>query len=190
MKKMFVLLMFALLAMICSCQRHHSATEAQLAQRKTELDAREKALDEREKELALRETVLNERQRALAQKEKAIATAPTSSPGQLQRQGASDPAQIQAERERRVQEQLARFQGLIPDPEQAKAQMERNRQQLSERQRGLADPQRMRSGLGAPPTTAASSPPSLAVYPQPEAASPTPSPAVEAASPTPSPTPQ
>ena len=35
-------------AMICSCQKQDSAAE-QLAQRKAELDAREKALDEREK---------------------------------------------------------------------------------------------------------------------------------------------
>jgi hypothetical protein len=34
------------LAMVCCCQKQDAAAEQQLAQRKAELDAREKALDE------------------------------------------------------------------------------------------------------------------------------------------------
>jgi hypothetical protein len=41
MKKIFLLSMLISLAMICSCQKKDSTTEQQLAQRKTELDARE-----------------------------------------------------------------------------------------------------------------------------------------------------
>ena len=44
---MFVLSMLISFAMICSCQKQDSAAEQQLAQRKTELDARETALIER-----------------------------------------------------------------------------------------------------------------------------------------------
>jgi hypothetical protein len=43
-------------ALVCSCQKARVSTvEQQFAQRKADLDAREKALDEREKALALRE---------------------------------------------------------------------------------------------------------------------------------------
>ncbi len=91
-------------AMICACQKQNSAAEQQLAQRKTELDTREAALDEREKALV-------ERERALAQREKPIANIRTIPPG-VQGQ-TPDAAQIQAERERKIQQLPPEFRALI-----------------------------------------------------------------------------
>jgi len=122
-------------AMICSCQKQDSAVEQQLAQRKTELDAREKALDDREK--------------ALVEREKAVANSRISP----SRQQARNPAEVEADREKRLQqlppelralipnpaqvnsprlakEREAALQGETPDPEQAKAERERRIQQL------------------------------------------------------------
>ncbi len=122
-------------AMICSCQKQDSAVEQQLAQRKAELDAREKALDEREK--------------ALVEKEKAVANSRIIQ----SRQQARNPAEVEAEREKRLQqlppelralipnpvqmnsarlakEREAALQGQTSDPEQAKAERERRIQQL------------------------------------------------------------
>jgi len=122
-------------AMICACQKQDSAAEAQLAQRKAELDTREKALDEREK--------------ALVEREKAVANR-----GIIRsRQQARNPAEVEAEREKRLQqlppelralipnrdqmnsaklarEREAALQGQTPDPEQAKAERDRRIQQL------------------------------------------------------------
>ena len=187
MKKIFVLLILISFVMICSCQKQDSATEAQLAQRKTELDAREKALDEREKELALRETVLNERERA--KKDKAIATAPTASPNVQSRGQVPDAAQSKADREKRLQQLPLELRALVPDAAQIQAARDRVMQrQLDQRQLRLEELQRMRAQMqsqaGAsdagrtqmntanPATTAAPA----AVYPGADAISPTPSP--------------
>jgi chromosome segregation ATPase len=128
MKRFFVLSTFICFAMICGCQKQESATEAQLAQRKAELDAREKALDEREK------AVVDGRMMP-------------------SRQGARNPAEVQAEREKRLQQLPPEMRALIPDrehmnaarlrkaretavqgqtadPEQAKAERDRRIQQL------------------------------------------------------------
>ena len=122
-------------AMICGCQKEDSAAEAQLAQRKAELDAREKALDEREK--------------ALVEREKAVANSRIIP----SRQQARNPAEVEADREKRLQqlppelralipnpaqvksarlakEREAALQGQTPDPEQAKAEREKRIQQL------------------------------------------------------------
>jgi hypothetical protein len=135
MKSMFVLSTFICFAMICACQRQDSAAEAQLAQRKAELDAREKALDEKEK-------ALGERERAVA-----------NSRSIQSRQQARNPAEVEAEREKRLQqlppelralipnpaqvnsarlakEREAALQGQTSDPEQAKAERDRRIQQL------------------------------------------------------------
>ena len=135
MKRMFVLSMLTSFAMICACQKQDSAAEAQLAQRKAELDAREKAVDEREK--------------ALVEREKAVAN------GRMiqSRQRARNPAEVEAEREKRLQQLPPELRALIPnrtqmdsarlakereaaaqgqtsDPAQAKAERERRIQQL------------------------------------------------------------
>ena len=91
--------------MICSCQKQDSAAEQQLAQRKTELDARKKALAAREK--------------ALAEREKATANARTIPPG-VQGQ-THDPSQVNAERDRRIQQVPPEFRALIPDRSQVTA---------------------------------------------------------------------
>src|SRR6266478_7896195 len=99
MKRLFVLSMLISFAMVSSCQKQSSTSEQQLAQRKAELDAREKALDEREK--------------ALAEREKAITSA-RMIPSDLQsRRQVRDPAQVKAERERKLQELPPDLKGLI-----------------------------------------------------------------------------
>ena len=192
MKKMLVLSTLLSLAMICSCQKQDSATEAQLAQRKTELDAREKALVQREK--------------AVAEREKAIANVRTILPSVQSRgqvpdaaqlkalQGqVRDPAELQAQREKALQQLPPEVRALIPDPSQPKAERERITQQhLDQRQRALEQFQRIQAQMqnrGAmspagrmqmdaanqaaiPATTAAPG----GVYPGAEATSPSPSP--------------
>src|SRR6266576_697996 len=97
MKRIFVLSTFICFAMICACQKQDSAAEAQLAQRKAELDAREKALDEREK--------------AVGEWEKAVAKSRIIQ----SRQRARNPADVEADREKRLQQLLPELRALIPD---------------------------------------------------------------------------
>jgi hypothetical protein len=134
MKKMFLLSTFICFAMICACQKQDSGAEAQLAERKAELDTREKALDEKEK--------------ALLEREKAVANRRI-----IPSRQARDPAEVEADREKRLQqlppelralvpnraqvdsarlakEREAASQSQTPDPEQAKAERERTIQQL------------------------------------------------------------
>ena len=167
MKKVLILSVLISFAMICSCQKQDSVVEQQLAQRKAEADAREKVLDERM-------NALDERVKALAEKEKAIAnTWRTTTDVQAQ---TFDPAQVQAERDRAIQQFSAEIRSQIPDDSKMKAERE------MERQRGLEKLQRQRQRklelAGG------------AVFPAPEATSPTPSPAVESILPTSSPTPE
>jgi uncharacterized protein involved in exopolysaccharide biosynthesis len=163
MKKCFVLSVLIPFAMICSCQKQDLAAEQQLAQRKAELDAREKALDEREK--------------ALAEREKATASA-RMIPSDLQsRRQVRDPAQVKAERERRLQQLPPDLQGLIADPSRGREQDPRMQERLAQPERRMEELQRARMAHAAKPFGT-------------EATSPTPSPAIEAASPSPSPTPE
>jgi hypothetical protein len=210
MKKLLTLTMLVSFAMICSCQKHDSAAERQLAQRKAELDAREKELDEREKALA-------ERERATVQ----------SVPDARQRGQVRDPAQLKADIDRRLQQLPPDAKSLIGVPSGAKAARDekdaRVQERVAEKERMLEEKQRMRmSGreeskqaksraaeLSSQPATVppeamkpvyaqpeATSPPQLAplsVYPQPEATLPPSSaafPEAGAPSPSPSPTPQ
>ena len=103
MKRIVVLSTFICFAMICACQKQESVTEAQLAQRKTELDTREKALDEREK--------------ALNEREKAVANGRVMQPGQQAR----NPADVEAEKEKRLQQLPPELRALIPNREQMNA---------------------------------------------------------------------
>ena len=173
MKKIFILPTVVAFAMICSCQKHDSATEQQLAQRKVELDARETALAEKEKELNLKETALNERQNALAKKEKAGASARIVPPD-VQSQGAvRDAAEAKAERDRRIQQLPPEIRALIPDPSRMKSAREEKdritRERLAKKQ---AVPEQLQSQN------------------QQKGTSPTSSPAIETTSPAESPTPQ
>jgi hypothetical protein len=135
MKRIFVLSTFICFATICACQKQDSAAEIQLAQRKAELDTREKAL--------------NEREGAFAQREAVVANSRIIQPRQQPR----NPAEMEAEREKRLQQLPPELRVLIPspaqvnstkltkereatlqnqrsDPEQAKAEQERRIQQL------------------------------------------------------------
>jgi hypothetical protein len=180
MKKMCIVPTLLAFAMICACQKQNSAAEQQLAQRKTELDAREEVLAERE-------SALVEREKALAQREKAGANIRTIPPG-VQGQ-TPDAAQIQAERDRRIQELPPEFRALITDRSQMNAaRVEKDRiiqERRAQTQRGPEDLQRQwQRNLDKAKMSG------KAVFPAAEATSPTPSPAVEATSPSPSPTPQ
>ena len=145
MKKILAPSLLIAFALLCSCQKQDSTAEQQLAQRKTELDAREKALDEREK-------TLTERERFVAR--------PRATPV---------PRIAPAEPQRTIPPEL---QGVIPDPEQVRAE---RAQHLQER---LAERRRMMEEIRK--TRAARVP----------ARSQTTAPATEAASPSQSPTPE
>jgi hypothetical protein len=176
MKKIFIPSMLIALAMICSCQKQDLAAEQQLAQRKTELDAREIALDEREK-------ALHERERSLAEREKATANARTIAPG-VQGQ-TPDRSQMNAERDRRIQQLPPEFRALIPDRSQVTAGDPAKQERPAPRQLGPEDLQRQwQRNLDKAKMSG------KAVSPAAEAGSQTPSPAVEATSPTPSSTPE
>jgi hypothetical protein len=113
MKKLFALSMLIPLAMVCSCQKQDAEAEQQLAQRKVELDTREKALDEREKALAEREKIAARTPRIPTDLHLRGAAKDSSGnpiPGPSIPTGlipTQDPAQLKAERERRIQERLA-----------------------------------------------------------------------------------
>src|SRR5206468_8253920 len=116
MKRMFVLQTLVASAMICSCQKQDSGVEAQLAQRKTELDAREEALIQREK--------------AVDEREKAVANIRVL---QSQRQ-APDAAQAEVERQKRIQQLPPELKALVPDRSQieaARAQKNTEKQEQS-----------------------------------------------------------
>jgi hypothetical protein len=184
MKKIFVTSMLVPFAMICSCQKQHSTADQQLAQRKTELDARENTLDERLNALDDKVNALNKKVNALAEKEKATANAGTAA-SDVQGQP-PNPAQAQAERERAKQQFSAQMRSMIPNDSKMKADYDKRKQPAQENlqsQRQLK--LRMSSGAVFPPPEAASPSPSHAV----EATSSTPSSPVESASPTSSPTP-
>ena len=165
MKKMFVLSMFISFAMICSCQKQDSTAEAQLAQRKTELDTREEALIQREKAVDEKEKEIAEREKALADSH--IIQSPRQAP---------DAAQAEAERQKRIQQLPPEFRALVSDRSRidaAKAEKDRAAQQRAVRtQRSLEDAQK-KKGIGG----AFASP--AAEVPQADASSPVSSPTPE-----------
>ena len=186
MRKISILSVLILFAMTCSCQKHDTTAEQQLAQRKMELDAREEELTERKSALDERQKALDERERSLAAKEKAAMNARTNSTD-VQGQTA-DPAQVQAERARVIQQFTAR----LPDRSQVQAQKvekERVRQaQRAQSQPQLEQFQRQRQGKSD--AMQKWQMPGAAAAPAAEASPPTQSPAVETTSPSPSSTPQ
>ena len=176
MKKIFVLSVLTSVAMICSCQKKDSAAEEQLTQPKTEGGRREEALAERLNSLEEKVNRLDQSVKELAEKEKVTINAPTS-PADVQGQ-TSDPAQIQAEKERMIQQ----FSKMIPHPPQVTAGDPAKQERPGQRQLGPEDLQRQWQDK-----TKMSG---KAVFPAAEAASSTPFPAIESASPTPSPAPE
>jgi hypothetical protein len=188
MKKILVLSMLMSFAMICSCQKQDSAAEQQLAQRKTELDAREEALDEKEQALTAREQVLIGREKGLAEREKAILN--TRSIPSVQGQ-TPDPAQVEAERDARIQQLPPEFQALIHDQSQLNsAKEEKNRLEQGQSAQTQNRPEQFQNNIQRKfeamqkwqMSGAAGSPVGVI--------SPTPSPAEEPGSAIPSPTPQ
>ena len=160
MKKTLFLSTLISFAMICSCQKQDSGAEAQLAQRKTELDVREEALIQREK-------AVDEREKAVAEREKAVGNTRII---QSQRQ-VPDAAQAEAERQRRIQQLPPELKALIPDRSRidtGKAEKDRAAQQRAvQTQPSLEDARKKKmSAIAAP----------QAEVPEAEAASPSPSP--------------
>src|ERR1043166_603568 len=138
MKRFFTLSVLVSFAMICSCQKQNSAAEEQLAQRKTELDSREKALDEREK--------------ALAERENLRARAPGIPSDLHSRAQVRDPAELKAERERKLQQLPPGLKGLIADPSQGRDQNDpRMQERLAQRQRRTEELQRARMAHAVKP---------------------------------------
>src|SRR6266576_259028 len=137
MKRMFVLSTFICFAMICACQKQDSAAKAQLAQRKAELDTSEKALDEKEK--------------ALLEREKALANSRIIQ----SRQQARNPAEAEADRERRIQQLPPELQALNRDRSLLDARtVEKSRgteDRAGELQRRLEEARRKKMGAIASP---------------------------------------
>ena len=168
--------MLTSVAMMCSCQKKDSAAEEQVTQPKAEAGRREEALAERLNSLEEKVNRLDQSVKELAEKEKPTINARTS-PAEVQGQ-ISDPAQIQAEKERMIQ-QLSK---MIPHPPQVTAGDPAKQVRPGQRQLGPEDLQRQWQDK-----TKMSG---KAVLPAAEAASPTPFPAIESASPTPSSAPE
>ena len=179
MKKIFILPAVISFAMICSCQKQDSAAEQQLAQRKTEPDARENALDEKVNALDEKVNALDKKVNALLEKKQATLSAGTTATG-VQGQ-TPDPAQATAERDRTIQQ----LRALILDRSKVTAGDPAKQERPAPRQLGPEDLQRQwQQNLDKAKMSG------KAVFPAAEAGSPTPSPAVEATSPRPSPTPE
>src|SRR5258705_703537 len=136
MKKMFLLSMVISFAMICSCQKQDSAAEQQLAQRKTEPDARATALIERLNALDEKVNALDKKVKALFEKEQATLNAGTTAT-RVQAQ-TPDPAQVTAERDRAIQQ----FRALIPNPRHITAEDPAKQTRPAPRQLGQEDLQR------------------------------------------------
>jgi hypothetical protein len=178
MKKTFILSPLIAFALICSCQKQDSSAEQELAQRKTELNARENALDERMTALDEKVKELDESVKLLAENQRAMANAGTRAAG-VQAEP-PDPAQDQAEIER-IQQLSAEMRARMTDSAQtnaAKVEKEsRMQERLGQQQRvpGHLRSRKLKSEIAG----------GGAVFPAPEATSPTPSP--EDPSPTESP---
>jgi len=181
MKKIFLLSMLVSFAMICSCQKQDSAAEQQLAQPKTEVDARETALIERLNALDEKVNALDKKVKALFEKEQTTSNAGTRATGvqgQTPDAGTTatgvqgqtpDPAEVIAERDRAIQQ----FRALIPNRSRVTAGDPAKQQRPAPRQLGPEDLQRQwQQNLDKAKMSG-------------EAGSPIPSPAVEAASPIP-----
>jgi len=176
MKKNFVLLVLTSVAMICACQKKDSATQQQSTQPTTDLSARQEALAEKLNSLEEKVNSLDQRVEKLAEKENTapnVGTSSTDVQGQF-----SDPAQLEAEKQRMIQQ----LSTMIPHRSQATAGDPAKQEGTGERQLGPQDLQRQwqdkmkisgKAGL-----------------PEAQPASPSPSPAIETTSPSQSSTPR
>jgi hypothetical protein len=168
MKKICLLSMLTSVAMMFACQKKDSAAQQQLTQPTTDLSVREDALAEKLNSLEKKVNLLDQRVKELTEKENAAANIRTSSTNVQSRP--FDPAQVQAERDRLIQ-QLAT---MIPHPSQAAAGDPAKQERSAPRQLGPEDLQRQwQSKLNNPKMSGE------AVFPAAEAASPIPSPTPE-----------
>ena len=168
MKKMSVLSMLISFALICSCQKQDSAPEQQLAERKTEPEARETALTpliERLDALDEKVNALDKKVKALFEKEQATLNAGTTGTTATGVQGQTpDPAEVIAERDRAIQQ----FRALLPNPSRVRVGDPAKQGRPAPRQLGPEDLQRQwQQNLDKAKTSAA------------EAGSPIPSPTPE-----------
>ena len=155
-------------AMICSCQKQDSAPEQQLAERKTQPEARETALTpliERLDALDEKVNALDKKVKALFEKEQATLNAGTTGTTATGVQGQTpDPAEVIAERDRAIQQ----FRALLPNPSRVRAGDPAKQGRPATRQLGPEDLQRQwQQNLDKAKTSAA------------EAGSPIPSPTPE-----------
>jgi hypothetical protein len=129
MKKIFLLSILISLAMICSCQKQDSV--ADLNQRKAQLDVREKSL--------------NERESALQERERAVAHGRIIPPGAQSSRTRRDMAEMQAEREKKLQQLPPELRALIPPPSQMRSTRIEKPGEPSQQnaQSGTPDPRRM-----------------------------------------------
>jgi hypothetical protein len=180
MRRILLLSMLTCVAMVCSCQKKDTAAEQQLAQPKMEPGTREEALAERLNSLETKVNLLDQRVQELAEKENTAADARTTRT-EVQRQ-TSDPAQLQAEKERILQQLSA----MIPDPSQETAgDPAKQKRPAAQQQLGPEDLQRQwQKNLDKARMSGKT------VFPAGEAASPTLPSAPEGTSPSPSPTPE
>ena len=168
MKKIFVLSIITSLAMISACQKKDSAAQRQLTQPKTEPGTRDEVLAERVNSLEEKVNWLGQRVKELAEKENTAANVRTTRTD-VQRQ-TSDPAQLQAERDRMIQQLSA----MIPDSSEATAADPAKQKRPAAPQLGPEDLQRQwQDKLDKAKMSG------KAVFPAAEAASPTPSPTPE-----------
>lgn len=187
MKVISVLSVLTSVAIICACQKKDSAAQQEFTQPKTEPGAREEALAERLNSLEEKVNSLDQTVKELAKKGNAAVNARTSATD-IQGQ-TSDPAQVQAENERMVQQLRAMMPNpskiAAGDPARQRTGDPAKRERPAQRQLGPEDLQRQwQQKLDEAKASG------QAVFPATQGASPTPSSAVEAASPNPSPTPE
>lgn len=175
MKKIFVLSVLTSVAMICACQKKDSAAEEQLTRPKTEQGARDEALAERLNQVEEKVNRLDQTVRELAEKQQA--TTNTRMRHADVQPETSDPAQVQAENEKMMQQ----LSTLISHASHGTAGDPGKQQRPGQRQLGPEDLQRQWQDK-----TRMSG---KAVFPSAESASPTAPPGIETTSPVPSPTP-
>lgn len=130
MKRTLVLSLLIPFALLCSCQKQDNIAEQQFAQRKAELDAREKALDEREKALADREKLAAKARVPTIPRVVATAEPQRSIPAELKGLIA-DPSQARADRDQRMQERLAERQRKLDELQKMRAARARPRPQAT-----------------------------------------------------------
>ena len=167
--------MLTSVAMMCACRKKNSAAQEQLTQPKRELGAREEAMAGRLNSLEEQVNRLNQRMDELAAKERDISARTSGADVQGQ---FSDPAQLEAEKQRMIQQ----LSTMIPNRSQAAAGDPAKQERTVERQLGPEDLQRQWQDKAK---TAGK-----AVFPAAEAASVTPSGSIDTTSPPSSATPE